>query len=165
MCTNILARDFRNTLAQVSSDKAGLVTLYLKTVGAVADTGDGKISLVTNIDLVDCAKKLVAKISDGDLAWVFNQGFVLVIDTHPRANDDGHHCRVIKVKLHPDGRYSIDSSERSVIVQDIDMLRIRRTSFDMKAIGDLTYERYKLCVRLSEINDKLDEIRESETYA
>ena len=162
MCTSITSNEFRKKVASASGNKTDLVTLYLKTVGAVSDGNDGKINLVTDIDIIDRSKKLVAKINDGDLAWVFNQGFVVVLDTHPRANNDGHHCRVIKVKMNEDGKYSIDSTERTVVVSDADLLRIRHTSFDLQAVNDLTQERYKLYIRLAELNEQIEAIREGD---
>ena len=162
MCTNIAAAEFRRQVKDVAGSKANLVMLYLKTVGALSEANNGKINLVTNIDVVDRTKKLVMKIKDGDLAWVFDQGFVVVIDTHPRVDNDGHHCRVIKVKMNDDGVYSIDSSTRSNVVRDDTMLRIRSTNFDLRKLEELTYERYNLFARLAELNAQIEAIREGD---
>lgn len=155
-CVNIAFKDFRRKITSVAKEKANLVIMFLRTIGSISDNSDGTMRIYTDADICNKTKKLISPISDGDLAWVYDLGFVLVIDTHPRVNNDGHHCRVIKVTMSDNGHYRIDSKCRSRITVDENMLRIRSTSFDLKQINKLTYERYKLFIRLAELNDALD---------
>lgn len=137
-----------------------LVRSYLRTVTLMRgylDTGDeiyADEKLPTRLEFV------LGDISIGDVVYVHNHGFFLVTDTRPAAVSDGKHSRCLRlvVRSGDDGRsvvWTIDCAYRGTILSNDIMMRYARSTFDMKEIERLSYERYVAYNKISAINTQL----------
>lgn len=135
-----------------------LVFDYLRNSGYIVRSRDGYVE--TEDDIEGKLKEIVATIEEGDIVWERFGGTFLVLDKRPKINDDGHHFRVIKVAPTVDGSYTINGEERSIILEDRCLLRIRHTSFDMEAINKLSFERYQLYAKIADVNTSLCKMKE-----
>lgn len=159
MCKQVKATEFRQNVIKLARGKDhNTIFEYLRTTGMVMKDREGMITIEE-----DCLKKvdfLTSEVEVGDLVWNAMQGILLVVDKHPRANNDGHHFRSLRVTTDVEGNYQILCDERSLIIDDKETFRLRRTSFDMKLVEKLIYERYLAYSKIAEINTQLTSLKE-----
>lgn len=159
MCKAIKAVDFRNEVIRLAKDKdRNLIFDYLRSIGCVINNRDGKLAV--DDEWNEKLKFMTSEIQTGDIIWTVSEGMTLVIDARPAVNNDGKHYRVLKLEIKDDGSYSIVGDRRSMIIDDRSAIRIRTTTFDMKRIDYLSYERYLAYKRIGEINDELAKMKE-----
>lgn len=152
--------EFRKTLDSIAKNKNHETIMdYLRITGMIMNARDGFL----NIDdhCVDKLKFFTSEVELGDIVWVGHHGVLLVTDKHPKANDDGHHYRAIRVAPAEDGSYKIIGHERTIIIDDNETFRLKHTSFDVAKIDRLTYERYEAYAHIDKINNELSNMKET----
>jgi len=157
----VKASEFRKTVDELAKGKNhDSIFNYLRTLGMVVNARDGLLNI--DNDCIDKLKFMVSEVEQGDIVWVPNHGMMLIVDKHPKVNDDGHHFRSLKVTTSEDGSYRILGEFRSIIIDDSEAFRIKHTSFDMVKIESLSYERYTAHTRIVQINDELSNMKETD---
>ena len=136
----------------------GVLTEYLNATCAAMPDGNGKV--MVSDDFEDKLKSLTSEIRQGDLVWSNDNGFLLIVDLHPKISNDGHHYRAFRTKIDSDGLVRIAGSLRSIVVDKSRCLRIRPTTFNLTDINRLSYERYQMYARITEIDTLLDAMKE-----
>lgn len=159
MCKQITAVDFRNSVIELAKNKDhNTIFDYLRTTGMVINDRNGLLTI--DDDCMNKVKFFTSKIEIGDAVWNAMCGIMLVVDTHPAVNNDGNHYRALFLSTDLDGHFKIDGSKRSAIITDALCFKIAHTSFDMKLVEKLSYERYLAYSRIAEINDQLNNMNE-----
>lgn len=159
MSVQIKVADFRQQIINLANNKDhNTIFSYLRTTGMVLTARSGVLNI--SEDCIDRVKYMVSPIENGDLVWNVNNGLLLVIDTRPAVNNDGHHFRALRVMTAPNGDLQIISDMRSEVVDDLDTFKLRATSFDIKTIDKLSYERYLAYCKINKINEQLSAMKE-----
>lgn len=159
MCRAISSKEFRKKIEEAEQGRpAGIINEYLNVTGYVLSNSHGKVELPEDFD--EKLKFITAKVELGDVVWAHGAGLYLIIDKHPKVNDDGHHFRGIKVSPSLTGSFELIVDQRSAVLADIGCLRVKHTSFDISRISDLCFERFKAFTRVVEINDELKLMKE-----
>lgn len=159
MCRQIKASDFRNEVIKLARGKNhNTIFDYLRTAGLITNDRNGILSIDENC--MDKVKFFTSEVQTGDITWNAMHGLLLIIDTRPAENNDGHHYRALKVKMTTDGEYQIIGEERSIVVNESETFRMKQSSFDIPAIDKLSYERYLAFTKIAKINAQLNDMKE-----
>ena len=161
MCKRISTKEFRKKIETAEEGRpAGIIMEYLDATGYILTNRNGTVEVTDDLD--EKIEFINSEVQMGDIVWTQGQGLFLIIDKHPKANDDGHHYRGIRVSPNLSGSFTINTDKRSTIIVDTGCLRVRHTSFDIDTINDLCTERYHAYTRIAQINNVLSSMKEQD---
>ena len=163
MCKQVKSKDLRSVIIAAADGRlrnSDFLFNYLQTVGIVALDTKGLISVSDDIEeRISTATK---KVSVGAIVWTGIRGLFLVIDSHPKANDDGHHFVVVRVTTDEDGWYKLIPDEHPTVLEDIDLIFIKQSTFDIRTITRLIEDRSSLVDKVIELTNTISTLREKD---
>jgi len=163
MCKQVKSKNLREVLTHAAHGRlrnSDFLFNYLLAVGDIALDGNGLLSVCD--DLEKRIANAVKKVEVGTIAWSGENGMFLLLDAHPKTNDDGHHFVTVKVTLDQDGNYSIVANEPLVVLEDIDLIFVKTSTFNTFEILRLYTERRRFAASVLEMTDKLIKMRETD---
>ena len=161
MCKQVKSKNLREALTKAAHGRlrnSDFLFNYLLAVGDISLDGNGLLSVCD--DLETRIENAVKKVEVGSIAWSGENGMFLVLDAHPKVNDDGHHFVTSKVTLDQDGNYSLVVNEPLVVLEDIDLIFVKSSTFNTVEILRLYTERRKFAATVLEMTEKLKQMRE-----
>lgn len=159
MCKAISSKEFRRKIEAAEEGRpAGIIMEYLDATGYILSNRNGSVGVADDLD--EKIKFINGEVQMGDVVWAQGHGLFLIIDKHPKANNDGHHFRGIKVTPTLTGSFEMIVDQRSSVLTDISCLRVRHTSFDIQRVSELCFERYEAYSKIVEINEALKQMKE-----
>ena len=162
MCKQVKSKNLREVLTQSARGRlrnSDFLFNYLLAIGDISLDGNGLLSV--SDDLESRITNAVKKVDVGSIAWSGENGMFLVLDAHPKTNDDGHHFVTVKVTLDQDGNYSIVVNEPLVVLEDIDLIFVKPSTFNTVEILRLYSERRKYAACVLEMTEKLKQMKET----
>ena len=163
MCQQVKSKDLRSVIQSAAEGRlrnSDFLFNYLQTVGIVSLDTKGLISVSDDIE--DRIETAVKKVEVGSIVWTGIRGLFLVIDSHPNASDDGHHFVAVRVTTDEDGLYRLIADEYPVVLEDIDLIFIKQSTFDIRSISKFVKERTELVNKVIEITNTINTLREKD---
>lgn len=107
-------------------------------------------------------KNMLGEIKNGDVVYVIDDGFYLVIDDNATGDmvAGKKYFRALKVVMNDEGKYRILGSKRSRMFEHTSAVKIRASSFDIKKINLLSQDRYRAYRLIQTVNETLDTLEE-----
>lgn len=163
MCQQVKSKDLRSVIQNAAVGRlrnSDFLFNYLQTVGIVSLDTKGLISVSDDVE--ERIQRAVRKVEVGSIVWTGIRGLFLVIDSHPKVGDDGHHFVAVRVTTDEDGLYKLIPDEYPIVLEDIDLIFIKQSTFDIRSVVKFVEERTELVNKVIELTNTINSLREKD---